>query len=332
METDTHPYPIIRLKSYHSLMAIALLCGITNTAIAQTHVAKYGGSSKYWKPDYAGTVQIRESGTKNFTATLDVELQQKPDIDPNPTSVKYELRGQMTFTSPIVVKTGTSVVTCTPISPVPLSIADSGMTLYTGAGGNRYKIRAYQYIRTSKCVASDGGRVVELAESRAGELMGFDSNAHGITAKEQEMMSDARDFTISEADRQKLERMGQNNEAVFNHPAVQQEMARMDQEEAEFQRTGKRPDQAAQIARMQKLAESGAFSSVPTGGLSGTSPEFQQQVAKMSQQSQKISQEEEARLIKAPDLNRLQGGMNAEVGLENYKTRQEASWNLRRVK
>ncbi len=320
----------INLLQRWQLLTISMLMGMAIPVMAQTYTSKYAGNSKSWRPDYAGTIQIQASGSQNFTAVMDVELQLKPDSDPNPTRLKYELRGQMSFTSPIVTKIvnekGASTSTCTPISPVPLNIAESGMNLYRGEKGNRYEIKAYQYIRDSKCVLSHGGNVYQTGESKAGSSIGFDSSRRAMTAADRNMAAEAKDFNISDADRQKIETSGR---AIVNNPALQQEMAKIQQEEAEFQRTGKKPNQAAQIARMQKLIKSGALPA--SGGLSSLSPEFQQRVGKITPLAKKVSEEDDAKLIKATDLNRLQGSSSYETGVENYNTKQEATWDLRRV-
>lgn len=320
----------INLWQRWQLLGISILLGMAVPVMAQTYTSKYAGNSKYWRPDYAGTIQIQESGSKNFTAVMDVELQLKPDSDPNPTYLKYELRGQLAFTSPIVVKVvnekGTFTSTCTPVSPVPLNIGESGMTLYKRAKGDLYEIRAYQYVRDSKCDRSYGGNVYTTGESRVGDSIGFNSSSRAMTAADRDLAADAKDFNISDADRQKMETSGR---AIMNNPALQQEMAKIQQEEEEFQRTGKKPNQAARIARMQKLIKSGGL---PTaGGVSSLSPEFQQKVGKMTQQGKKVSQENEAKLIKVTDLNRLQGSSSYETGVENYNTKKEATWDLRRV-
>ncbi|MFM7886970.1 MAG: hypothetical protein ACKPCM_09820 [Pseudanabaena sp.] len=75
--------------------------------VAQPKLGKYSGDSKYWFPDYVGTIQIRLTSSWSYTAIADVELKQKPpDIsttlyDPNPTSFQYEMRGAVTVINPI---------------------------------------------------------------------------------------------------------------------------------------------------------------------------------------------------------------------------------------
>jgi hypothetical protein len=321
------------------ILAISILLATAVPVVAETYAGKYGGSSKYWRPEYVGTIQLQASGSKNFTAVMDVELQLKPDSDPNPTTLKYELRGQISFTSPIITKTvnekGTFTSTCTPISPVPLNISDSGMKLYRGAKGDRYEIKAYQYIRDSKCVVSDrNGTISQSGESRVGGSIGFNSSDRQMTAADRKMNAIAGDDRISDADLQQIDKMAQAGQATINHPAMQQEIAKMQQEEEEFQRTGKKPNAADRTARMNKLAKlakSGAFSTNTGGGMSSMSPEFQQQTAKITEQSQKISEEDEAQRTKAPDLSRLQGSFSNETEVKDYKTKTEATWDLRRV-
>ncbi len=141
-------------------LAAALTIGTTIASlhkvapvIAQPQLGKYRGSSTHWFPDYVGKIQVRSSGDQTYAAIADVELQQKPTsiYDPNPTAFQYEMRGSITVTTPLVVsQSGKLIATCKAASPVPVSIADSLMSIYTNdqqMPKNSYEFIISQFIR-----------------------------------------------------------------------------------------------------------------------------------------------------------------------------------------
>lgn len=244
MHTDQTSLKALKFAGCTSILSIALLA---SSATARP-LGKYAGSSTQWRPDYIGTIRMVQTDGKQqvYSAIADVELQAKPNphaaIDPNPDTVQYEMRGQITVTSP--VKLGE--LTCTAAPSTPVSIKDSGMNLYQGAefgAGTAYEVRIIQFIRTPDCVTSDG----KIVRSEYQTIqVNFDSSYQSAAQSEAAL----RALAIPTAEDQAAMREQQQvAEAAMNDPEVQQAMAQLE----EMARSGKRPSEAEMIALAERL-------------------------------------------------------------------------------
>jgi hypothetical protein len=245
-------------------LAAALMIGMTSAslhetsrALAQPQPGKYRGSSAYWVPDYVGTIKIRSSGDQAYAAIADVELQQKPTniYDSNPTAFQYEMRGSITVTTPYVIsRSGKVFATCTTASPVPVSIADSLMSIYTNdeqMPKNSYEFIVSQFIRLPRCIDANGRSIQQEYETMEVRFNTSDQPAQvgGVVN---------RSVTLSPTEQAELDRVTQTGQAMADDPRLQQELEKMiAQDESTFRRTGRQPSAEEILARVERLRRQG---------------------------------------------------------------------------
>jgi hypothetical protein len=109
--------------------------------LAKPQIGKYSGSSTYWVPDYAGTIELQSSGNWSFTAIVDVELKKKPPLPVHvayglpPEGFEYEIRGSATIATPyVMIRRGELLYTCKVANPASVIIRDSRLMHYLGYG------------------------------------------------------------------------------------------------------------------------------------------------------------------------------------------------------
>jgi hypothetical protein len=306
-------------------LAAALTIGTTITSlhkvspvIAQPQLGKYHGSSTHWFPDYVGTIQIRSSGDQTYAATADVELQQKPTsiYDPNPTAFQYEMRGSITVTTPLVVsQSGKLISTCTPASPVPVSIADSLMSIYTNnkqMPKNSYEFIISQFIRLPSCIDTKGRAIQQEYDA-----MQIRFNTSEQPSQTVGMIN--RTVTLSPAEQAQLDRVTQTGQAIAEDLRLQQEIEKMiAQDEKAFRQTGKQPSAEELLARIERLRQQGILpdeDKVPT-----LNPELQRKL-------DSTYKADYSRLRRFTNINYLKDEM-----IVNYRSVVlNVSWDLRRV-
>ncbi|MCU0566150.1 MAG: hypothetical protein MUF49_06095 [Oculatellaceae cyanobacterium Prado106] len=287
---------------------------------AQAYESKYRGSSTFWNPDYAGTLQMSRTGQLNFTAIADVELQVEPSMLPNPDSFRYEMRGLITLTSPVtLIGNNGETTTCTPVSSVPVRIEYSGMNILKANDqipSDRYSLSIYQDVRIPSCVTASG-QVID--QPNATIEINFDSNALSTADAEAEAAADAATpvYTLSEADRAATEQAAVAAQQVFgdDSPALQALRAR----EAEFMRTGRPMTEAEVMAWAEQLQADPALANLPS-----LSPEAIAAAAAETATPTAI----DARMRPLTNINHLQDQTSINQAGEQYTF----SWDLRRVR
>lgn len=301
-----------------SVFATTLVIGTAIASHAQPQQGKYRGSSANWIPDYAGTIEIRSSGSHRYTAIADVELRQKPTsiYDPNPTAFQYEMRGSIQVTTPYIVsKAGKRVLTCMPISPVPVSIADSLMSLYTNdeqMPKNSYEFVISQFVRFSQCTDANGRTSPGGNESMQVRFNTSDQPAQATG-------SVRRPVTLSAEEQAELNRVTGAGQAIANDPRLQQEFEKIiARDEEEFRRTGKRPSAEQVLADVERLQRQGILpkeDDVPT-----MSPELQRKL-------DNAYKADYSQLRRFTNINQLKDQMTVNHGSVVLNV----SWDLRRV-
>lgn len=306
-------------------LAAALTIGITSASLhetsrvlAQPQPGKYRGSSTYWVPDYVGTIQIRSSGSQTYTAIADVELQQKPNniYDPNPTAFQYEMRGSITVTTPYVIsQSGKVFATCTATSPVPVSIADSLMSIYTNdeqMPKNSYEFVIAQFIRLPRCVDANGRSI-----QREYETMQVRFNTSDRPAQVGGAVN--RSVRLSPTEQTELDRVTQAGQALADDQRLQQELEKMvAQDEATFRRTGRQPSAEEILARVERLRQQGILpdeDKVPT-----LNPELERKL-------NSAYKADYSHLRRFTNINHLKDEMTVNHGSVVLNV----SWDLRRV-
>lgn len=301
------------LMSSVGLLSVAWVMGTSIAANAQP--GKYRGSSASWVPDYAGTIRIQVSGQENYTAVADVELKQKPTsiYDPNPTAFQYEMRGAIALTTPYIVsQRGKIVMTCIPVSPVPVSIADSGMSIYTNdeqMPKNSYEFIISQFVRLSQCTDASGR--VSRSENQSMQVR-FNTSDRPASA------SNLPRVTLSPEEQAALAQQGEAAQAIANHPALQREFERMIQrDEAEFRRTGKKPSAEAILADVERLRQQGLLPK--DGEMPSIDPALQRKL--------EAQKSDYSHLRRFTNINHLKDQMTVDHGVVVLNV----SWDLRRV-
>jgi hypothetical protein len=316
MHNSKNRFKLWNLASYVTLGAVALVTG--TTALAEPYQGKYRGNSASWVPDYAGTIELKSSGRQTYTAIADVELRQKPTsiYDPNPTTFQYEMRGQITVTSPYTItnSSGKVVMTCTPAGPVPVSIRESGMMLHTKNSEdmppNTYEFHIHQYVRLPKCV-NETGKLVQL--NNESMQVSFNTSNQPASAPEPTV-------TLSRSEQAEVEKQSQAAQAIVNNPALQREWEKIiERDTREYERTGKKPTTEQIVSDMERLQQSGLVpdaSQIPT-----LSPELRRKLEAQSPKS------DHSHLRRFTDVNQLSDKMTVDHGTVVFNV----SWNLRRV-
>jgi hypothetical protein len=228
---------------------------LATPAIAQPYEGRYRGSSASWRPDYVGTIQMQQEGNINFSATADVELKRVTDMFANSTVQEYEMRGEITITSPVTLKTQDKLYICTAISPVPVRIEHSRMMIYTGDEEypqNSYELRIFQNIRTPNCVSQNGNR---LDNPHASLEVNFDSSGMVLAARSSNSEQPPV-ITFTPEEQAILKQQQQSAERMFNNPALQKEMQRLNEQ---FSPTGQPITQADMLAMIERLQQSGVL-------------------------------------------------------------------------
>lgn len=123
---------------------------------------RFAGSSTFWSPDYVGTLRLQSTGTINFTAVAEVELQRQPEAFPGAGLLDFEMRRLITLTSPLNLVHNGLRTRCQIQKPVvPVRIEHSGLRLYRGNEDmpkNSYELRVFQDVPLGECVSGDGQR------------------------------------------------------------------------------------------------------------------------------------------------------------------------------
>lgn len=307
-------------------LVAALTIGTTTSSlyavspvIAKPEPGKYRGNSTYWFPDYIGTIQIRSSGNHAYTAIADVELKQKPAsiYDPNPTVFQYEMRGAIAVTTPYVVsESGRIVATCKTVSPVPVSIADSLMSIYTNdeqMPKNSYEFIISQFIRLPVCVDAKGQSIQRENEAMQVRFNTSDQPAQAASAAN-------RPVKFSPAEQAELDRVTKTGQAIADNPRLHQELEKMiEQDEEIFRRTGKRPGEEEILARVERLRRQGILpdgDNVPT-----LNPELQRKL-------NSAYKADYSYLRRFTNINYLKDEMTVNHGSVVLNV----SWDFRRVK
>ena len=306
-------------------LAVALTTGMTSVslyetfpALAQPQPGKYRGSSTYWRPDYVGTIQIRSAGDVTYTAIADVELQRKPTniYDLKPTAFQYEMRGSITVTTPLVIsQSGKLFATCTAASPVPVSIADSLMSIYTDdeqMPKNSYEFVIAQFVRLPLCLDANRRSI-----QREYEVMQVRFNTSEQLARAEEGVHP--EVILSPTEQAALERVTQAGQAMADDPRLWQEFEKMiAQDEETFRRTGKRPSAEQILARVERWRRQGILPNqdqIPT-----LNPELKQKL-------DSVYKADYSHLRRFTNINHLKDEMTLNYGSVVVTV----SWDLRRV-
>lgn len=203
--------------------ALAMLL-IQGAATVQASMGRFAGSSKYWQPDYVGTLRMRSAGTVSFTAVAEVELQRQQENVPGAGIHDYEMRGLITLTSPLQTTSKGITATCQVLKPVvPVRIGRSRLRLYRGDGEipkNSYEIEVFQQVPIGECVGSDGSR--STIPFNAMEVS-FDSTQMAIDGRPPaslKLPQAPKPFTPSE--QAVADELTKTAEAIVNDPEMQQ--------------------------------------------------------------------------------------------------------------
>lgn len=210
-----------------TLRAMAVACVATflvqSAATAQPPTGRFAGSSKYWRPDYVGTLGMRSSGAVSFTAVADVELQRQQEAFPGAGVYDYEMRGLITITSPLQTTDKGITTTCQVLKPVvPVRIGRSLLRLYRGdeeLPKNSYEIEVFQEVPLGECVSSDGSRSTIPFNSME---VSFDSTQMAIDGRPSsplKLPEAPKPFTPAE--QAVADQLANTADAMVNHPEMQ---------------------------------------------------------------------------------------------------------------
>ncbi len=225
-----------------------------NTPASPAPPGRFAGSSKFWRPDYVGTLRLRSSGSTTFTAIAEVELQRQPETFPGAGVLDFEMRGLITLTSPLETNRNGLRTLCQIQKPiVPVRIEHSGLRLYRGdeeRPKNSYELRVFQEVPLGDCVSSDGRRF-----QRAHNVMevNVDSSLMAIQGRPQEALPEAPQPLTPEEELVAQERT-RAAEALVNDPASQRELEEL---VARAQREGRDITTAEAVAWAERLRRRG---------------------------------------------------------------------------
>jgi hypothetical protein len=302
-----------------TLAALSLLLAtpmLSAPAIAQPYEGRFRGNSASWRPDYVGTLQLQQTGAYSYTATADVELRRLPSTFADATAFTYEMRGEITLTSPVTINTGDKVFNCTAAGPAPVRISGSRMAIYTGDEEyprNTYELRVYQTVLLPNCVSQTGERI---NNPNLFVEVNFDSSAMVLAARPPSNET-IPEVTLTPEEQARAEQQRQSAEAMYNNPAFQRVMQQM-QERAQ---SGRPITQAEALAFAEQLRRSGAL---PSGDQQPVfSPERQ---AEFDRQSARL-RSDYSHLRRFTNINQLQDQMS----VTHAGQTRTFSWNLRRV-
>jgi hypothetical protein len=317
-----------RLNSlgFTSLLAGAMVLSGAIGAMAQSYQAKYAGSSTLWRPQYAGTIEIQSKGMMTYTAVMDVELQRLPnqdELNQHPTAFNYEMRGQVTLTSPYRYTDGQFSQTCNRGEVNHIEIGGSGLRLYTkdapAPTSNSYSLQVDGHFLPLDC--TDGtGRPITLNAWQKTEIR-FDT-----TTLDADFHRRVPAPNFSEAETAQMNQAGAAAQAMVETPEFQQLVqggeAIAQWVEERTKQTGKPPTPEEMMAAAQRLMPKHPVK-LPTID-SGVQK-------KMEAYSQAAKQQADSQLLKLVDPDRLHD--RAEYRIDNAPISgiMSASWDLRRV-
>jgi hypothetical protein len=313
---------ILSRLGYTSILAGAMVLSGAIGAMGQSYQAKYAGSSTLWRPQYAGTIELQSKGMMTYTAVMDVELQRLPnqdDLNQHPTAFNYEMRGQVTLTSPYRYADGQFSQTCNRGEVNHIEIGGSGLRLYTkdapAPTSNTYSLQIDGHFLPLDC--TDGaGRPVTLNAWQKTEIR-FDT-----TTLDADFDRRVPPPNWSKAEIASFEQSGAAAQAMVETPEFQQSIAQVKAIEQfvadRVKQTGKPPTPEEMMAAVQRLMPKGSVKP-PT-----IDPGIQQ---KMQRYEQLVRQQKDSQLLKLVDPDRLHDRAEHRNGDGTLN----ASWDLRRV-
>ncbi|MFN9623590.1 MAG: hypothetical protein ACK587_12295 [Cyanobacteriota bacterium] len=309
------PLPLALRSLACGTMAALLLQA---AATGQPPPGRFAGSSRYWRPDYAGHLRMRSSGAIAFTAEAEVELQRLPESFPGSGIQNDEMRGLITLTSPLQLNQNGISTTCQILKPVvPVRIRDSGLTLYVDDEEfprNSYEIRLFQEVPIGAGVSSDGRR--ETSPFQFMEVT-FDSSQMAIDGRPPEAWKPPTPpKPLTPAEQAVADEQVRVAEAMTTHPAMQQGVQEL---VARAQREGRAITEAEALALMERLRRQGVIPErVPS-----FSAEREAELRRLGGGQGKI---DVSHLRRTPGLERLED----QITVQNRHGTRSFAWSLRR--
>jgi hypothetical protein len=298
---------------------VALAAPLVPGAAAQPTLGRFAGNSRYWRPDYVGTLRLRSAGAVAFTATAEVELQRQPESFPGSGIDTYEMRGLITLTSPLQSTHNGLTTTCQILKPVvPVRISRSGLTIYRGDEDfprNTYEISVFQEVPLGECVSGDGRRSTIPFHSME---VNFDSSQLTIDGRPPDprpLPESPAPFTPAE--QAVVDEQLRLAEAMTHHPEMQQGLNDLIHR-AQRERRAITPQEA--LALVERLRRRGV---IPER-LPSLSPERQAELKRLGGPHGAI---DTSHLRRTPSLERLEDQMTVQTGEIN----RSFAWSLRRT-
>jgi hypothetical protein len=306
-------------KVLASVSCLATLL-LQDAATAQSPLGRYAGSSKYWRPDYVGTLRMRSSGAVSFTALADVELQRQQEDFPGAGIYDYEMRGLITITSPLQTTDKGITTTCQLLtSVVPVQIGRSKLRLYRGddeAPKNSYEIEVFQSVPLGECVSSDGSRSTipfnSMEVSFDSTQMAFD----GRPPSPMKLPESPKPFTPSE--QAVADQLTKAADAMLNHPEMQRGIQELIDR---ARREGREITAQESLALVERLRRQGV---IPER-LPSFSPERESELRGLGGEHSKI---DTSHLRRTPSFDRLEDQITSQAPSGITQTFQ---WSLRRT-